>query len=65
VSRTVRTLPRLLTILEVAEYLSVSRRSVEVWMHEGRIPVVRVGPRSRRVAEDDLLAFVQTAREVS
>jgi excisionase family DNA binding protein len=56
-------LPKLLTLDEVAEILSVSRRTLNVWVLENRIPIRRIGPRSPRVAVGDLHRFLDATLE--
>ena len=52
------------TFAEVAARLSITRRGVEKWVREGRLPVVRIGTRTPRIAEADLAEFIQQRREV-
>ncbi len=40
-----------LTVTEAAERLRVSRRTMERWIAEGRLPVLDYGPRTRRIDE--------------
>jgi len=51
--------PRLLTVDEVGLRLGVSRRSLWKWIRAGRIPVVRLGERTVRIREADLVGFVE------
>lgn len=51
----------LLTLNEVAEHLTVSRRTVERLISAGRIRVVRVGRRVR-VTTRELEAFIASQR---
>lgn len=48
--------PVLLRVPEAAERLNVSRASVYRWIHEGRLPAVRLGHRGAplRVPADEL-----------
>ena len=55
-------LGRLLSLREVAETLGVGKRSVQVWVATGRLPVIRVTPRVVRVAEADLVAMLAAGR---
>ena len=57
-------LGRLLSLGEVAEALGVGKRSVQVWVATGRLPVIRVTPRVVRVAEADLVAMLAAGRHV-
>lgn len=52
----------LLRLCEAAEVLCVSRRTLELWLAESRIPFVRIGTRSRRILRTDLEAFIQNCR---
>lgn len=51
--------PELLTIQQAADYLGLSRRTIELWMRNGKLPAVRLGPRTRRIRADDLAALIQ------
>jgi excisionase family DNA binding protein len=44
----------LLTKGEVADQLRVSKRTVEVWMREGRLPYMRISPRVVRFRWGDV-----------
>ena len=50
--------PRLLTALEVAERMRVSKMTVYRLVHGGELPAVRVG-RSFRVSEKDVNEYIQ------
>lgn len=52
----------LLRIHEAAAILNVSRRTLEAWILDGRLPVCHLGPRSRRVLRSDLDAFIRSGR---
>lgn len=52
------TTAQLLTLAQVAERLSVSKRSVVSIVSAGKLATVRVGPRMVRVSEDALESFV-------
>lgn len=54
------TTPELLTVAEVATHLRVSTMTVRRWIDAGDLPAVKVG-RQRRVAVDDLNAYLQAA----
>jgi excisionase family DNA binding protein len=43
---------RLLRVSEVAERLALREGTIRVWLSEGRIPRVRVGPRSIRIPSE-------------
>lgn len=50
---------RLLLPQEVAEVLSVHRRTVDRWTKEGRLPTVRLSDKIIRFREEDVETFVQ------
>ena len=52
----------LLTIPEVAKYLHRSERSVWSDVYTGKLPIIRVGPRSVRVDPSDLSVFIEQRR---
>jgi excisionase family DNA binding protein len=51
------------TMKEAAEALGVSYRSVRRWVREGRIPAHRLGPRTVRIADEDLQHFIDASRD--
>lgn len=53
----------LLKLSEVAQILGISRATAYRWAHEGRIPVVDLGPRGRRVPRGALDAAMQVWTE--
>jgi len=53
---------RLLTLVEVARLLGVSRRTLNEWIAEGRMPIVQIGPRTPRVLASDIEKFIQNVR---
>ncbi len=55
--------PPLLTIEQVAVRLQVSHSSVEHYIKLGRIPVIRLSERKRRISETDLEKFIDDMRE--
>ena len=59
-SSTVR-LPRLFTIRQVAEHLSISDKTVRRWVEDGSLVVHRIG-RQLRISEEDLAAFIKLRR---
>jgi excisionase family DNA binding protein len=55
-------LPRLLTIDEAAEVLSLSTKTIRRRIDAGEIPVHRPG-RVIRIAENDLIAYIAQTRK--
>lgn len=55
------TLPRLLTVPQAAEALSVCERTVWRWIEAGEIETYRLG-RTVRIAEDELVRFLEKRR---
>ena len=55
-------IPQLLSVEEVARRLALSVRSVRTLIALGKLPVVRVSVRAIRVAEADLVAFIEARR---
>ncbi len=53
---------RLLTVNEVATLLNVSRRTVQDYLANRAIPVVRFSARCLRIRRDDLDAFISNSR---
>ena len=54
--------PRLLTLAQVAERLTLSPRSVRVLLARGVLPVVQLTTRRRAVSEADLVAWIAARR---
>ena len=50
---------RLWTVAEVAEYFQVSDRTVYRWLKNELLPVIRLGPGTTRIRQQDLDAFVE------
>ncbi len=46
------------TIKEIADLLSVSNRTVERWIADGKLVAIRLNPRSLRVQKEDLQRFL-------
>ena len=59
---TVRRPQRHYTLTEVARRLNVRRRTVLDWIASGRLTALRLSPRTFRVTEEDLEAFVARSR---
>ena len=55
------TLPRLLTVPEAAEALSLSERTVWRWIKARELESYRLG-RAVRIAEDELIRFLERRR---
>ena len=55
------TLPKYLTISEVAAATHAPRSSVLYWIYSGKLKAYKVG-RRRLVTEQDLIAFIQQER---
>jgi excisionase family DNA binding protein len=56
------TLPRLLTVPQAAEALSVCERTIWRWIEAGELEIYRLG-RTVRIAEDELVRFLERRRE--
>ena len=54
---------RILSLGDVAQRLDVSVRTVQKWVRDGRLTVVRLGVKTTRVLEEDLTRFLQSSRE--
>jgi excisionase family DNA binding protein len=54
---------RTLTVHQVAERLNVSPRTVWAWLAQGRIRGIKLGPRTTRIPEDALSAFLASCGE--
>ena len=52
----------LLTFDEVAARLRVSKKRIRLLVTLGRLKAVELGPRTRRVDERDLTAFIEASR---
>lgn len=50
---------RLYTTHAVAEWLTVSETTVRRWIHDGKLHGVRLGPRTLRVRESDVEAYIE------
>jgi len=50
----------LLTLDRVADLLAVQTRLVREYVRDGRLPVVTLGPKTRRVRRSDLAAFIDS-----
>lgn len=54
---------KMLKVEQVAKELQLSVRTVHRLIHDGSIPVHRIG-RSVRISEDDLKRYIASCREV-
>ena len=52
---------RLLTVQEVAEWAKVSTKTVYRWIADNKIPAIRLGSRTYRIAEKDLLEYLENS----
>ena len=48
-----------LTIAEVAEILHVSKQKVSAIIRSGELKIIKIGPRSRRIAKASLEEFIK------
>jgi excisionase family DNA binding protein len=51
---TMKTNERFISSKELAYELGISMATVNRWMHEGRIPIRRIGPRTIRILREDV-----------
>jgi excisionase family DNA binding protein len=49
---------RLLAIDEVAQMLAVTKSMIYAWVHQNKIPYVKLGKRLLRFREEDIIAWV-------
>jgi excisionase family DNA binding protein len=52
---------RLLTVQEVAEWAKVSTKTVYRWISDNKIPAIRFGIRTYRIAERDLIDYLENS----
>jgi len=52
-------MPNLMTIQEVAAFYKVAPRTVRNWIDEGRLEIVRLGPKLIRIEEEALYRFMR------
>jgi excisionase family DNA binding protein len=50
---------KLLTVQEVAEWAKVSTKTVYRWIAGNKIPAIRLGSRTYRIAEKDLIDYLE------
>jgi excisionase family DNA binding protein len=53
--------PRLLKVKEVAGRLGVTTRTVQTWIHLGRLTPIRLSARVLRISEDEVGSFIAQA----
>ena len=53
---------RLLTTRQVAKQLSVTPRTVALWLREGELPGIKINGYTWRVRESDLEEFIESRR---
>lgn len=51
-----------LSITETCDLLKLSERTVRQYIADGLLPAYRIGPKTVRIAEDDLDTFTATRR---
>lgn len=56
-------LPKLLTIKQVADHTGFSTREVRRWIHDKKLPAIQFG-RSWRIAENDLALFLTSLKRL-
>jgi excisionase family DNA binding protein len=56
---------RALTVYETADRLSVSPRTIWMWIAEGRLAALRLGPRTTRIPVEALDEFLRKCRSES
>jgi len=54
---------RMFTVQEVAQQLRVSERTVRNWIEQDELPAFAVGKRGYRIAESDLIAFIEARKK--
>ena len=53
----------LLTIEKVSEILHISKQKVNALIKSGELPVIAIGPRSRRISADDLNEYNKKSKK--
>lgn len=54
---------RMFTVQQVAQQLQVSDRTVRNWVERGELRVFRIGKRGYRIAEFDLIEFIERRKQ--
>jgi len=55
-------LPRLLSVVDAAQQLGVSPKTIRRWINRGELSIHRLG-RQLRISEEDLAAFLRDRRK--
>ncbi len=58
-------LPRLLSLRAVSDATTIPRSTLYTLVARGELPAVRLTESSLRIREDDLIAFIDSRREVA
>lgn len=53
------TLPAMLTVKQVADYMQVNIRTVQDWVNAGEIARVMIGKREYRIRRSELMRFIE------
>jgi len=56
-------MPKLLTCKEVAEYTGLAYATIMGWCRDGKIPATRLGGKSYRISEEDLMQFLDSTKK--
>lgn len=54
---------KMFTVQQVAQQLQVSDRTVRNWVERGELRVFRIGKRGYRIAESDLISFIERRKQ--
>ena len=60
-----RDVEKLYTVEEVAEYLALNPATVRVYLRDGELQGIKLGPRQWRVKESALQAFVDARQQTT
>ena len=53
---------RILTIEDTAKLMKVSLKTVYRWVNAGQLPAARIGYKTYRIFEEDLILFMKKSR---
>jgi excisionase family DNA binding protein len=53
------TLPAMLTVKQVADYMQVNIRTVQDWVNAGELARVMIGKREYRIRRSELMRFIE------